>query len=102
MIVDVSEPSRESREAVEQAMAAANFVLEIQSIESVEQEFDLRNWKVITPPGPRTFPTRLADWPRQLPGGGLLIRDISGDLYCIPQPDQLDQKNRKILWTYAD
>ena len=36
----------------------------------------------------RTFQTRLDHWPCELPGGGLLIRDVAGDLYYIADADR--------------
>ena len=50
----------------------------------------------------RTFQTKLDDWPRELPGGGLLIGDVAGDLYQIANRDDLDEKSRKLLWAFAD
>jgi hypothetical protein len=35
------------------------------------------HWRVHTDQGARRFQTRLDDWPRKLPDGGLLIRDVT-------------------------
>lgn len=92
----------DSRRALESAMAQSGFVLEITTLESVEPEFELRRWKVITKQGPRQFQTRLDDWPRPLPSGGLLVRDVAGDIYVTPPPDTLDPLSRKLLWAFMD
>ena len=42
------------------------------------------------------------EWPRELAGGGILIRDVSGDLYRIGEPAKLDARSRKLLWAYVD
>src|SRR3954471_3263533 len=65
-----------SRVALEQALVSAGFVLEITRVHELEEEVEVRNWKVETRQGPRTFQTKLDDWPRQLPQGGLLVRDV--------------------------
>ncbi len=69
---------------------------------SVEEEIEIRHWKVDTRQGERTFQTRLDDWPRILPGGGVLIRDVSGDLYHIPAPESLDRKSRELMYSFVD
>ena len=91
-----------SREALEQALIEAAFVLCVVKIYEVEEEVEIRTWKVETKQGPRTFQTRLDDWPRELPGGGLLIRDVAGDLYHIADREALDDKSKKLLWAFAD
>jgi hypothetical protein len=48
------------------------------------------------------FQTRLDDWPRELPGGDILIRDVAGDLYHVPDPEALDQRSQELLWAFVD
>ncbi len=91
-----------SREALEQALAEAGFLLEVVAIESVDEEVEIRSWKVETRQGPRSFQTRLDDWPRQVPSGGTLIRDVAGDLYYVKDPASLDKKSRDLLWAFVD
>ena len=91
-----------SREVLEQALTEAGFVLRVVKVYEVEEEVEIRTWKVETEQGPRSFQTRLDDWPRDLPGGGLLIRDVADDLYHIADRDGLDDKSKKLLWAFAD
>lgn len=91
-----------SREALECVLAEAGFVLVITGIASITEEFELRLWKVQTSQGPRQFQTARDEWPREVPGGGLLIRDVAGDLYHIPAPEQLDAASQKRLWAFVD
>jgi hypothetical protein len=37
-----------------------------------------------------------------MPGGGLLIRDVAGDLFFIADPRTLDRRSQKLLWAYID
>lgn len=98
---DVSELDDESRAALERALVAAGFLLEITAVEDVSEEVEIRHWAVRTRQGSRRFQTRLDDWPVRIAGGGLLIRDLAGDLYHVPDPEALDPASREWLWAYA-
>ena len=102
LVQDVRALPEGEREILEEALAEAGFVIEIRSVLAHEEDFELRNWKVKTAQGPRTFQTRLDEWPRGVPGGGLLIRDVNGDLYLIPEAESLDPLSRKLLWAFID
>jgi uncharacterized protein DUF1854 len=92
----------ESRRAIEQALAEAGFVLEVLRVLSIDEEVEIRQWKVETRHGPRFFQTHLDDWPRALPMGGLLIRDVSGDLYLLAAPSEMDKRSKELLWAFVD
>jgi hypothetical protein len=92
----------ESRQALEQALAEAGFVLEVARVLEIEEEIEIRQWTVETKQGKRSFQTHLDDWPRMLPDGGLLIRDVAGDLYRLADPSSLDKKSRALLWAFVD
>jgi hypothetical protein len=91
-----------SRRAIELALAEAGFVLEVVRVLSIDEEVEIRQWKVETKHGPRSFQTHLDDWPRALPMGGLLIRDVGGDLYLLAAPEALDKRSRELLWAFVD
>ena len=99
---DPSTLAPESRRAVEQALSEAGFVLEVVRVLSIQEEVEIRQWRVETPHGPRSFQTHLDDWPRLLPTGGLLIRDVAGDLYLVAAPGAMDKKSRELLWAFVD
>jgi hypothetical protein len=61
-----------SRTALETTLRQTRFVFEVAGIEKVEDEFELRTWSVTTHQGPRSFQTKLDDWPRTLENGGSL------------------------------
>jgi hypothetical protein len=102
LVADPAELDPASRQSLENALAAAGFVLEVTRVAAVKEEIEIRHWTVETLQGPRTFQTRLDDWPRALPGGGVLIRDVAGDLYLVAQPDRLDRQSRELLWAFVD
>lgn len=91
----------DSRRALEEAVLATGFVLEVTRVLELEEEVEIRVWTVETRQGPRTFQTHLDDWPRDVPGGGLLIRDVAGDLYHVPEPEAMDRTSRELLWAFV-
>jgi len=102
LVEDPASLDAESRQAFELALAEAGFVLEVTRVVEIEEEIEIRQWTVETKQGNRSFQTHLDDWPRALPGGGLLIRDVAGDLYRLGDPARLDKKSRALLWAFVD
>ena len=104
-VVLVDDPSaldEESRRALDVALADAGFVLEVVRVVSIEEEVEIRQWTVETAHGRRSFQTHLDSWPRALPMGGLLIRDVAGDLYRLADPRAMDRRSRELLWAFVD
>ena len=102
LVRDIGALDVDSRDALARSLAEAGFVLEIVAVTACEEEVEIRNWEVRTRQGPRTFQTNRDDWPREIPGGGLLIRDVAGDLYYVDDPATLDEKSRALLWAFVD
>ncbi|HLZ44356.1 MAG TPA: DUF1854 domain-containing protein [Gemmatimonadales bacterium] len=101
-VQDPAELDARSRAALETALTVAGFVFEVTRVVEIEEEVEIRRWRVETRQGPRVFQTRLDDWPRTLPHGGLLIRDLAGDLYHLGAPEELDRQSRDLLWAFVD
>jgi hypothetical protein len=102
LVADPAALDRDSRRALEEALIEAGFVLRVTRVLEIEEEVEIRRWRVETAQGPRRFVTRLDDWPRALPAGGLLIRDVAGDLYHLADPSQMDRESRELLWAFVD
>ena len=102
LVEDPSTLNPESRRALEGALVIAGFVLEVTRVLSIDEEVEIRQWKVDTLQGRRSFQTHLDDWPRALPGTGLLIRDVAGDLYRFDNPAAMDRRSRELLWAFID
>jgi Domain of unknown function (DUF1854). len=101
-IHSVAELDHSSRTALEITLRQTRFVFEVTGIEAVEDEFELRTWSVKTRQGPRSFQTKLDEWPRTLENGGVVIRDLSGDLYQIKDPTALDRASQKLVWAFME
>jgi hypothetical protein len=102
LIEDPSWLDPESQRALEDALAEAGFVLEVTRVLDIDEEVEIRHWTVETKQGRRTFQTHLDDWPRLLPSGGRLIRDVGGDLYHLADPKHMDKRSRELLWAFVD
>lgn len=102
LVQDPADLDSASRAVLEHALAEAGFVLQVQRVVAVDDELEIRTWKVETRQGSRTFQTARDEWPRPLPGGGFLVRDVAGDLYVIPHGDELDEDSRRALWAFID
>ena len=102
IVDDPAELDAQSRSAIEQALAEAGFVLEVTRVLDIDEEVEIRQWTVETRQGRRLFQTHLDDWPRSLPNGGILIRDVAGDLYRLAAPSQMDRRSRELLWAFID
>lgn len=102
LVADPAALDDASREALELALAEAGFVMEIVAIHALDEEVEIHAWQVETPGGPRRFQTRRDDWPRETPGGGLLIRDVAGDLFWVRNPEGLDPASARRLWVFVD
>lgn len=102
LVPDPAELDEDSRIALEGALVEAGFVLQIEAIDDIEEEIEIRCWRVRTRQGERSFQTPRDEWPREVPGGGLLIRDVAGDLFHIADPDGLDRESQRHLWAFVD
>lgn len=102
MVTHLDDLGRGSREALAASMIEAGFVLRVTRITEVDEEVEIRTWRVETEQGPRSFQTKLDDWPWQVPGGGIVIRDVAGDLYHVADPKAMDEKSREWLWAFVD
>ncbi len=101
LVHHLSELDPGSARALEVSMLGAGFVLEVTSVESIEEDYEVRVWHTHTQHGKRTFQTKLDEWPWASPGGGHLVRDLGGDLFRLPPLETLDEKTRGWLWAYV-
>lgn len=101
LVGDLSELDAPSGEALKAALLGVAFVLDVRSIDSIEEDYEVRVWHTQTRQGKRTFQTKLDEWPWASPDGGHLVRDLSGDLFRLPPLETLDDKTRRWLWAYV-
>lgn len=102
LVRDLADLDPGSRKVLEDALVEAGFLLEVVGVDAIEEEIEIRCFRVRTRQGPRRFQTHRDEWPREMPGGGLLIRDVMGDLYRVADPGRLDRHSQKLLWPFLD
>ncbi len=102
LIPTIDDLDKPSRAAVELALEEAGFVLNIETVRSIEEDFEIRVWDVVTKQGARRFQTKLDDWPLPVPGGGLIIRDVAGDLFLLKETEKMDSHSRKVLKSFVE
>ena len=102
LIADLDALDLESRKMIEAELREICFMIEITGVESIESEFEIRNWKVRTRQGHCLFQTKEDRWPIPLAQGGYLIQSIDSNLFYIPDPKGMDEKSRKLLWAFTD
>ena len=102
LVSDVGELKPDARRALAFSLLEVGFVMEIEAILELEEEIEIRTFKVRTRQGVRTFQTLRDEWPRELPGGGLLVRDVAGDLYVLRDTDGLDTRSRRLARAFLD
>lgn len=102
LLRQLSDLSGDAAVALQASLDEASFMLAITQIDSIDKEFELRNWRVHTRQGPRNFQTRLDDWPRPLEAGSSVIHDVAGDQYLLPPLETLDPNSRQLLWPLLD
>lgn len=83
-------------------LAFKNFRMRILKILSVEEEFGVRVFKVITDRGERSFQMTLQDWPYMNAEGQVVFEDINSDVYIIDDYSSLDKCTKKYLYTYVE
>ncbi len=102
LVRDLDELEPDSRRVLETSLAEAGFVLEVTGVLAVDDEIEIRTFHVQTRQEKRRFQTLRDEWPRPMPGGGILLRDVAGDLYLVRDPAKLDRTSRARLWALLD
>jgi hypothetical protein len=100
LVEDPAQLDPGSRRALEAALSCVGFVLEIEAVESITEDYEVRVWCTRTRHGRRTFQTPLDAWPWPAPDGGYFVQDLAGDLFRLPAPETLDAQSRRCLWAY--
>jgi hypothetical protein len=102
LIPSLDEVDAESRAVLGRALREAAFAFEITHVAVMRKEFEIRQWEVTCAEGPRTFQTKIDDYPHPLPPRGLLITDVVGDVYVIHDWTTLDKHSRKQISLFID
>lgn len=103
IIRDIDGLDPDSRRVVEQELFRHYLVPQIQSISYLKEEFGVLNFEVETDRGPREFSVRNPQENlREIGPGRMLVIDIDGCRYEIPDLEKLDRKSATLLREYVD
>jgi hypothetical protein len=98
MIEDLSHLEPESREAAERELRRAYLTATVSRIESAKVEFGATYWNVMTDRGERDFVTQsLQENVQWLGDRHLLLIDVDGNRFDIPDVSELDERSRAII-----
>jgi hypothetical protein len=101
-IESLDQISSEMAQEVKCYLKYKNFRFEILKIEDVEDNFGLRNWKVVTKQGKRTFQMTVQDWPKLLKNNDVYFTDLAGDQYFLADYKKLDKISKRHLVSYIE
>lgn len=100
IIRDVGELDSDSQQALRSELERSYFRPRITRIFSITEQYHVPRWDVETDRGPRVFELRSSRRDmRVLSAGRVLVRDVDGNLYEIPDHRQLDPQSRTIIDT---
>ena len=97
IIEDPGQLDGESREALKVELEKSYFMPDIIRINDIDEDFGVPKWDVETDKGHRTFELRSRRDARMMGRGRVLIKDIDGNRYQIPDYRKLDPRSRDLL-----
>jgi len=100
LIEDLGELNENERSAIKNSLEEMDFTMKIVSVLSIEEDIELRRFKVQLTSGLRQFQTKLDEWPRTTNDGSIHFEDLFGDQYVISDLSKLDKDSLKALKPY--
>ncbi len=98
VIEDPTKLDEESQRAIEQELSRRYFSTFITKVHSISEEFGASYWSVATNRGTRNFVAKgLRDNVAFLGDGRVLIVDVDGNRYEIPNLNDLDEESRSMV-----
>ena len=94
----ISELSEEQAKLVREELKKRYFIPDIISVSDVKEEFGSATWKTTTSAGERDFTmTDLGTNVRNLGNNKIMLTDVYGNRYYIPDITKADDKTQKVL-----
>jgi hypothetical protein len=101
-IDDMNELSTDNYRVLNEYLDKLDFQYEITDITNIQEDFGLRHWEVNTQAGETKFQTSLIAWPKFISKNKVLIQDLNGDKFFIPDVTELDSKSYEVLKFYIE
>ena len=97
IIRDMRELDKKSQKILTSELEVNYFTPKITRINKIKSDFGSYTWTVETDKGPRTFEVRYREDVHIVPPNRVLIRDVDGNRYEIPDYSRLDSSSRTML-----
>lgn len=99
-VEDIAALPAEQRAVLEEELSRRHFLPVITEIDAIEGLTDPRTWHVRTDRGPTRFQVRSDEEIRRVAGSRVLVVDLHGIRYLIPDYRTLDAASRRLLERY--
>ena len=90
---------KDSRSALDAALARMYYVAKIQRVDSVKEKMGVGQWKVMTDRGYAAFEVVDRRNIRKLPGRRVVIADADGNRFEIEDVAKLDQRSQNLVFS---
>ena len=97
LIKDLDDCDAQTRHLLEEELDKRYFIPTVTEVISFKIKMGVHSWEVVTDRGPRVFDVRERDDYRLVPPTRLLIRDVDGNRYEIPDYSALDVKTVDLI-----
>ena len=97
IIDDISELDRQSLRAVREELEKSYFMPRIVRVNDIDEDFGVPKWDVETDRGPRKFQLKSRRDSRLVGAGRVLITDIDGNRYEVPDYRKLDARSEAFI-----
>ncbi|MFW5991965.1 MAG: DUF1854 domain-containing protein [Halanaerobiaceae bacterium] len=98
MLKDMNELNDEAKSVLEDILERIYFMPKIIEIHNIEEEYGVTRWDVVTEKGPRSFDIRSRRRDvRPFGKKRIIIHDVDGNRYEIPDYTELDKKSQQVL-----
>jgi len=97
ILEDATSLDRRSRKVLEDELKKSYFIPKIRQINDIDEDFGVPKWDVETDRGPRRFELKSREDAHSVGGGRVVIKDIDGNKYEIPNRYTLDRQSQALL-----
>jgi hypothetical protein len=88
-----------SRAALADALALVYYVARITRVDSIKETMGVTLWEVMTDRGYASFEVVDRRHIRKLPGGRLIVVDVDGNRFEVPNLDELDERSQAYIYS---
>ena len=99
LLADLGKMDKESRAALEDALARMYYVARITRIDSIEETWGVSHWQVQTDRGYASFEVIDRSKIRKVSAGRLVITDADGNRFEVSNVEDMDEKSQGLVFS---